>query len=68
MAASLTLPVRDYPSPRLTEMTVERRRLAYESGELTMPELFAWAALFPDEVPLVDGEYPWIVATLADLE
>jgi len=48
-------------------MSRERRRSAYESGDLTRAELFAWAALFPDEVPLIDGELPWIVATLADL-
>jgi hypothetical protein len=56
------------PSDRLAAMTAERRRIAYEQRELTRTELFAWARLFPEEVPLVDGELPWIAATLADLE
>jgi len=50
------------PAERIAAMTPEGRRLAYESGELTRAELFAWAAQFPDEVPLIDGEFPWIVA------
>jgi hypothetical protein len=68
MAAPLAQPILEPPTLRLAAMTAEGRQLAYESGELTRPELFAWAALFPDEVPLVDGELPWIVATLADLD
>jgi hypothetical protein len=52
----------------LESMGPDRRRAAYEAGELTMPELQTWAALHPDEVPLVNGELPWIVATLADLD
>lgn len=56
------------PADRIASMSAEGRRYAYEEGELTRTELFAWAALFPDEVPLIDGEFPWIAATLADLE
>jgi len=56
------------PGERIAAMSSEGRRSAYESGQLTRAELFAWAAQFPHEVPLVDGEYPWIVATLADLD
>lgn len=25
-------------------------------------ELFAWAAQLPDEVSLIEGDFPWIVA------
>lgn len=65
-----TIPQSDFlrPSDRLVAMTAERRRIAYERRELTRAELFAWARLFPEEVPLVDGELPWIAAMLADLE
>jgi hypothetical protein len=31
-------------------------------------ELFAWAARYPEEVPLVNGELPWIGLRLADLD
>jgi hypothetical protein len=68
MAGALARPILEPPSLRLAAMTPEGRRLAYEKGELTRAELFAWAALFPEEVPLIDGELPWIVATLADLD
>jgi hypothetical protein len=68
MAGALAQPNLDPPSLRLAAMTPDRRRVAYQSGELTRAELFAWAALFPEEVPLIDGELPWIVATLADLD
>ena len=27
-----------------------------------------WAGRFPNEVPLVNGEYEWIALTLADLD
>jgi hypothetical protein len=56
------------PADRIAWMSAEGRRYSYEEGELTRAELFAWAALFPDEVPLINGEFPWIAATLADLE
>jgi hypothetical protein len=68
MAGSLAHPIAEPPSLRLAAMTPGARRLAYEEGDLTRVELFTWAAMFPDEVPLIDGEFPWIVATLADLD
>ena len=46
----------------------DRRLAAFEAGELSRGQLSAWAALHPDEVPLINGELPWIVATLADLD
>lgn len=44
------------------------RRAAYERGELSRPELFAWARRFPDEPPLINGELAWIARGLADLD
>jgi hypothetical protein len=38
----------------------ERRRVA-RRGELTYAEACKWAARFPDEVELVDGEF-WFIA------
>jgi hypothetical protein len=49
-------------------MTPERRLRAAEQGELHRHELAAWAARYPEEIPLVNGELPWIAATLADLD
>jgi hypothetical protein len=48
---------------RIDEMTTESRRLAFDRGELRRGE-----ARHPEEVPLINDEFPWIAATLADLE
>ena len=44
------------------EITVEQRIAAMRRGELTMTQLFAWAARYPEQVPLIDGEYEFIAA------
>jgi hypothetical protein len=57
------------PSPtRIDEMTPEGRRLAFDRGELRRGEVLAWAARHPEEVPLINDEFPWIAATLADFD
>lgn len=53
---------------RLDALGANGRRRAYESGELTMADLSIWAARFPDEPPIVNGEYAWIGLMLADLD
>lgn len=53
---------------RLATMNAAQRIGSYERGELTLAELNCWASHYPEEVPLVNGELPWIVATLADLD
>lgn len=45
-------------------MTPEDRLLAYRQGELPRHELAGWAARYPEEIPLVNGELPWIAANL----
>ena len=46
----------------LWEMTAEQRIAAMRRGELTMTQLFAWASRYPDQVPLIDGEFVFIAA------
>ncbi len=53
---------------RLAAMGAARRWATYEAGEFSLHELNTWASHYPEEVPLVNGELPWIVATLADLD
>jgi hypothetical protein len=53
---------------RLDAMGTTRRFAAYLSGELSRHELHVWVALWPEEVPLINGELPWIIASLADLD
>jgi hypothetical protein len=45
----------------LYRMSREERRAAARRGELTYAEACKWAARFPDEVELVDGEF-WFIA------
>jgi hypothetical protein len=45
---------------RLGRMSVEERRRAARHGGFTSWQLTLWAARFPDEVPVVNGEYEWI--------
>lgn len=45
---------------RLVRMSAEERRRAARYGGFTAWQRSLWAARFPDEVPVVNGEYEWI--------
>jgi hypothetical protein len=51
---------------RLASMSAAERRQAFESGRFSRGELSLWASSYPDEVPLVNGEVPWLALRLAD--
>ncbi|HEX4306451.1 MAG TPA: hypothetical protein VHZ54_10460 [Solirubrobacterales bacterium] len=51
----------------LARMSAEERLRAYRAGAFTRAERTAWAARYPEEVPLVDDEFEWIALSLADL-
>ncbi len=44
----------------LAAMSHEERIRAYRSGALSVHELALAAAWFPEEMPLLNGEYEWI--------
>jgi hypothetical protein len=46
----------------LWQMTVPERIAAMRRGELTYEQLAAWSARHPDQVPMVHGEFEWIIA------
>ena len=52
----------------LARMTRDERLGAYHRGELTWTQLFSWAARWPDEPPLLNGEYEFITLALADVD
>jgi hypothetical protein len=52
---------------QLSEMSPRERLQAYRSGALTRRECTLWAARYPEEAPLVNGEMEWIALALADL-
>ena len=49
-------------------MGYERRLAAYRRGEFSRRQRTIWAARFPEEVPLVNGEFEWIALAMADLD
>jgi hypothetical protein len=46
----------------LWQMTVAQRVAAMRRGELTLEQCAAWAARYPEQVPLVNGEYEYLAA------
>lgn len=52
---------------RLGRMSEQERRRASRL-EFDRWQRSVWAARYPEEVPLVDGEYEWIAFGLADLD
>jgi hypothetical protein len=62
------LAVHDQVLQRLHAMSEAQRLRCYRDGGLTHHERALWAAHFPDEVPLVNGELEWIALALADLD
>jgi len=49
-------------------MSKEERLRAARSGGFDRWQRSLWAARYPEEVPLVNGEYEWIALGLADLD
>ena len=52
------------PVDRLRRLGQAGRLAAFWANELSRHECAVWAAHFPDEPPLSDGEYLWIAHNL----
>jgi hypothetical protein len=52
----------------LERMTPEERISASRHGGFTRWERWVWAARYPEDVPLVNGEFEWIACNMADLD
>ena len=46
----------------LWRMSPRERVLAMRRGELTLEQCAAWAARYPEQVPLVNGEFEYLAA------
>lgn len=57
---------RDHLAP-MWAMKPEQRVAAMHRGELTMPQLLAWAARYPHQVPTINGEFAFIAAFTDDV-
>lgn len=53
---------------QLWAMTEPERVAAMRAGALSRLQLFAWVARYPDQCPVVNGEWEFIAATMADLD
>lgn len=53
---------------RLCEMGYARRLAMYRRGDFSRSQRSIWAARFPEEVPLLNGEFEWIALAMADLD
>jgi hypothetical protein len=51
----------------LWQKTPVQRVAAMRRGELTYEQLAAWSARHPDEVPVVHGEFEWLLAKLPEI-
>jgi len=47
---------------RVWELTPSERVAAMRGGKLTLEQCAAWAALYPEQVPLIDGEFEYLAA------
>jgi hypothetical protein len=52
----------------LSGLTPAQRLAAYRAGRFTHHHLTLWARHYPDEIPLINDELPWIAIGLADLD
>jgi hypothetical protein len=45
---------------RLWQMPPEQRAAAMRRGELTLEQRAAWSARYPEQMPMLNGEFEWI--------
>lgn len=50
------------PVALLWELTPSARVAAMRRGELTLAQCAAWASRYPEQVPLVNGEFEFLAA------
>jgi hypothetical protein len=55
-----SLRARDGRLRALWQMTVAQRVAAVRRGELTLEQCSAWAARYPEQVPLLGGEFEYL--------
>jgi hypothetical protein len=51
----------------LWEMTPNERVVAMRRGELTLEQCAAWAARYPEQVPLLNGEFEYLARHIPEV-
>ena len=62
-----SLRARDGRLRTLWQMTVPQRIAAMRRGELTLEQCSAWAARYPEQVPLLGGEFEYLALFTPEL-
>jgi hypothetical protein len=60
------LQTRDARLRSLWQMTPTQRVAAMRRGELNLLQCAAWAARYPDQVPLLNGEFEYLAAFMPE--
>jgi len=58
---------RDARLEAMWRMTPNERIAAMRRGDLSMEQCCAWAARYPRQVPLIDGEWEFIAAYMPEV-
>lgn len=53
---------------RLAQMSPAERLYASRQGHFTHTQRLLWVTHYPEEAPIVNGEFEWIALSLADLD
>jgi hypothetical protein len=61
-------PSEDAFGVRLARMSSRQRIEASRNGAFSRHERAVWACRYPDEVPIINGEFEWLVLGSADLD
>jgi hypothetical protein len=51
----------------LWQMTVSQRINAMRKGELSLEQCAAWAARYPEQMPLLNGEFEYLAAFIPEV-
>jgi hypothetical protein len=62
-----TIHAREARLRELWEMTPNERVAAMRRGELTLEQCSAWAARFPEQVPLLNGEFEYLARHMPEV-
>ncbi|HZK73768.1 MAG TPA: hypothetical protein VFD88_07195 [Clostridia bacterium] len=58
---------RDARLAALWRMTPAQRVAAMRRGDLTLEQCAAWAARYPEQIPLLNGEFEYLAALMPEV-
>jgi len=62
-----SLKAREERLSALWKMTVSERITAMRAGKLSLEQCAAWAARYPEQVPILNGEFEYLAAFTPDV-